>query len=144
MYTNQNIPNIYRMDMAKLVHPELSYKIMGILFEVHNRLGNGFEEKYYQRAVEKLLKLDKIDYAKELKADISFEGDRIGKYFLDFLIDEKIIVELKTVPELLPIHFRQVRSYLKVKKLQLGILANFRSRKLTYKRILNPNVSESD
>lgn len=130
--------------MTKLVHPELSYEIMGILFDVHNRLGSGFEEKYYQRAVEKLLKLNKLNYAKELKADILFEGDRIGKYFLDFLIDDKIIVELKTVPELLPIHFRQVRSYLKVKNLQLGILANFRSKKLTYKRILNPNRSEPD
>lgn len=137
MYTNQNIPNIYRI-MAKLVHPELSYKIMGILFEVHNRLGNGFEEKYYQRAVEKLFKLNEMNYSKELKADISFEGDRIGKYFLDFLVDDKIIVELKTVSELLPIHFRQIRSYLKVKNLQLGILVNFRSKKLTYKRILNP------
>lgn len=123
--------------MAKLVYPELSYQIMGILFDVHNRLGGGFEEKYYQRAVEKLLKLNKINFDKELKADISFEGDKIGKYFLDFLVENKIIVELKTVPEILPIHFRQVRSYLKVKKLELGILANFRSKKLIYKRILN-------
>lgn len=110
---------------------------MGILFDVHNRLGGGFEEKYYQRAVEKLMKSNKLSFDRELKADISFEGDKIGKYFLDFLVENKIIVELKTVPELLPIHYRQVRSYLKVKGLELGILANFRSKKLVYKRILN-------
>lgn len=124
--------------MASLVHPELSYRIVGILFEVHNRLGGNFEEKYYQRAVEKLLALNKLKFNKELKADISFEGDRIGKYFLDFLVEDKIILELKAVPRMLPIHFRQVRSYLKVKNLQLGILANFRGEKLSYKRVLNP------
>lgn len=123
--------------MATLVCPELSYKIVGMLFEVHNRLGGSFEEKYYQRAVEKLLKLDKLTFKRELKADILFEGDKIGKYFLDFLIDGKVVLELKTVPKLLPIHFRQIRSYLKVKNLQLGILANLRGEKVIYKRILN-------
>jgi len=128
--------------MAELVYPELSYRIVGLLFEVQNRLGGNFEEKYYQRAVERLLILNKLAFNKELKADISFEGDRIGKYFLDFLVEDKIILELKAVPRLLPIHFRQVRSYLKVKNLELGILANFRGDKLSYRRILNPKTSE--
>jgi len=124
--------------MAKLVYADLSYKIMGILFEVHNRLGGQFEEKYYQRAVEKLLRANDLKFTKELQANISFEGDPIGKFFLDFLIENKVVLELKATPKLLPIHFRQVRSYLKVKNLQLGILANFRGEKLTYERILNP------
>lgn len=124
--------------MADLVYPELSYRIVGILFETHKRLGGSFEEKYYQRAVEQLLIKNNIPYRRELKADITFEDDKIGKYFLDFLIDDKIIVELKAVPKLLPIHFRQIRSYLKVKKLELGILANFRGGKVVAKRILNP------
>lgn len=123
--------------MANLVYPELSYRIMGILFDVHNRLGGSFEEKYYQRAVERLLKRNNFKFDKELKANIVFEGDKIGKYFLDFLVENRIVVELKAVPQLLPIHFRQVRSYLKVKNLQLGILVNFRGEKLLYKRILN-------
>jgi len=127
--------------MAVLVYPELSYIIVGILFEVQNRLGGNFEEKYYQRAVERLLKERGIKFNKELKADIVFEGNRIGKYFLDFLVEDLIVLELKAVPKILPIHFRQVRSYLKVKNLQLGILANFRGEKLSYKRILNPNVN---
>lgn len=128
--------------MTKLFHPELSYKIMGILFEVHNRLGGQFEEKYYQRAVEKLLISNKINYQKELRANIIFEGDNIGKYFLDFLIEDKIILELKTVPKLLPIHFRQIKSYLKVKNLKLGILVNLRGSKVQYHRILNANAEE--
>ncbi len=121
----------------EIVYPDLSFQIVGILFQVHNRLGNGFEEKYYQRAVEQLLKEKKLKFTRELKADISFEGEKIGKFFLDFLIEDKIVLELKTIPRFLPIHFRQVRSYLKVKNLRLGMLANFRSEKLTYKRILN-------
>ena len=122
--------------MADLVYPQLSYTIVGILFEVHRRLGGNFEEKYYQRAVEKLLIKHGIKFSKELKANLSFEGENIGKYYLDFLIEDKLVLELKTVPELLPMHFRQVKSYLKVKQLRLGILANFRGKSLIYKRVL--------
>lgn len=129
------------MDKAELVYPELSYKIVGILFEVHTRLGGGFEEKYYQRAVENLLLENKLVCSKELMANITFGGEKIGKYFLDFLIENKVVLELKAVPRLLPIHFRQVSSYLKVKNLHLGILANFRGDKLLYKRILNGEYS---
>lgn len=128
--------------MAKLVYPRLSYKIVGLLFEVHSRLGGHYQEKYYQRAVEQLFKREGIHYQKEIPVDINFEGNKLGKYFLDFLIEGKIILELKAVPHLDPIHFRQVRSYLKTKNLQLGILANFRGDKLISRRVLNPNHSD--
>lgn len=133
MKTVSNIPN----KQSKLLFPELSYQIVGLLFDVHKKLGGGYQEKHYQRAIEKLLQRDKIKYSKELKADLSFEGDNIGKFFLDFLIENKVVLELKTVPRLLPEHFRQVRSYLKVNNLELGILANFRGEKLVFKRVLN-------
>ena len=134
-----NTPNASKYDMARLVYPELSYQIMGMLFDIHNRLGVSFEEKYYHRALEQLLSKNGLQFNKELQANISFAGSKIGKYFLDFLIEDKIVVELKTVPQLLPVHFRQVRSYLKVKNLELGILANFRGERLNYQRILNRN-----
>src|SRR3989344_4929412 len=111
--------------MADLVYPELSYQIMGLLFDVHNQLGGQFQEKHYQRAVETVLKSNKIEFDKELASDVFFKEDKIGKFFLDFLIDNKIVLELKAVPKLLPIHFRQVKSYLITKNLRLGILANF-------------------
>lgn len=123
---------------TKLLFPELSYQIVGVLIDVHQGLGGGYQEKYYQRAVEKLFQKHQIKYDKELKADLSFEGENIGKFFLDFLIEDKIVLELKAVPRLLPIHFRQIRSYLKAKKLELGILANFRGERLVFKRVLNP------
>jgi GxxExxY protein len=126
--------------MTELVYPKLSYKIVGILFEVHSKLGGKYQEKYYQRAVEIALKEASLSYQKEIAVDLSFEGQKIGKYFLDFVIENKIILELKATPRFNRQDFRQVVSYLKAKHLKLGILANFRGDKLTYKRILNSEV----
>ena len=126
---------------SKVIFPELSFKIVGILFNVHKELGGKYQEKYYQRAVEKALLTEKIPFKKELSVDLSFRGEKIGKYFLDFLIDNKVILELKATPFLHPDDFRQVLAYLKAKGLKLGILANFRGRKLVYRRILNSEVN---
>lgn len=127
--------------MAKLVYPDLSYKIVGILFKVHSKLGSWYQEKYYQRAVEVALKEERLSFEKEIMVNLSFNGEKIGKYFLDFLIENKIILELKAKPQLNIEDFRQVMAYLKAKKLKLGILANFRGDRLIYKRILNSKVN---
>lgn len=123
--------------MPRIVQKELSYKIMGVLFSVHNALGNRFQEKYYQRAIEEALKEDGIFYQKEIGVDLVFKDKKIGKYFLDFLIERVIILEVKAVPRLLPKDFKQVLAYLTSQNIELGILANFRTESLTYKRILN-------
>lgn len=129
--------------MAKIIEKELSYKIVGVLFEVHSELGNRYQEKYYQRAVEECLKEKNIFYKKELPVDLMFNDKKIGKYFLDFLIEDKIVLELKAVPRLNPKDFRQVLAYLISRNLQLGMLANFRSDTLIYKRILNSKYNPS-
>lgn len=123
--------------MNKIVQKELSYRIVGILFSVHSELGNRFQEKYYQRAVEEALKTNNIAFKKELKVDLSYNNKKIGKYFLDFLIEKCLVLEIKTVPRLIPKDFKQVLSYLTANNIELGILANFRTEHLTYKRILN-------
>ena len=120
-----------------IIEAELSYKIVGILFEVHTKLGGRYQEKIYQAAVEKLLQRDKINYKRELPVDLIFEGAKIGKYYLDFLIEDKIVLELKAVYRFHPDHFKQIQSYLKTNNLKLGILANFKGPKLIYSRILN-------
>lgn len=125
---------------SKLIYPELSYKIVGVLFEVHTKLGGHYQEKYYQRAVALSLREKGLFFKKEISVDLSFKEQKIGKYFLDFLIEDKVVLELKTKPRLTREDFRQVRAYLKAKKLKLGILANFRGEKLVYKRILNSQV----
>lgn len=123
--------------MAELIYPELSYKIVGILFDVHSKLGGKYQEKYYQRAVEVALKQEGLSYEKEIMVDLSFKEKKIGEYFLDFLLEDKIILELKATSRFNRNDFRQVMAYLRAKKLKLGILANFRGDKLVYKRILN-------
>lgn len=129
------------IDSSKIVYPEFSYKIVGLLFEVHSELGNRYQEKYYQRALEIKLKKNNIPFKREIAVDLLIEGEIIGKYFLDFLLNDKIIVELKAKPILTKTDYRQVRGYLQSTKLKLGILANFYGESLQYKRILNNSGS---
>lgn len=125
---------------TKIVEKELSFKIMGILFSVHNQLGNRYQEKYYQRAIEEALKEEKLSFKKELKVDLFYNKKVIGKYFLDFLVEDRVILEIKAVDLLRPKDFKQVLAYLTANNLELGILANFRTSRLAYKRILNSNI----
>ena len=113
---------------------------MGILFDVHSTLGNRYQEKYYQRAVEVAFDKANIRYEKQISVYLSYAGKNIGKYTLDFIVENKIVVELKTVPLFSKEDIRQVLRYLKSTGLPLGILANFSSPMLTYKRILNPEA----
>lgn len=121
----------------KIVEPELSYRLMGILFGVHSALGGRYQEKYYQRAVELALKQSNLKYDREVAVPLMYNGKKIGKYILDFLIEDKIILELKTVPFIQREDVLQVYRYLKSKGLPLGIVANFRGPRLTYRRIIN-------
>ena len=123
--------------MNKIVEADLSYRIVGVLFSVHSELGNRYQEKYYQRAVEEGLNQIGVEFKKELAVDLEFSGKKIGKYFLDFLVEDKIVLELKAVPRLLPKDFKQVLAYLVANNLELGLLANFRTSSLVCKRILN-------
>jgi GxxExxY protein len=124
----------------KLIYPELSYKIIGVLFKAHTELGNRYQEKYYERAVGLALDHHGLKYKKQLPVILTFGGEPIGKYFLDFLIENKIVLELKAVLMLTPKDFKQISAYLKSSNIKLGILSNFRPEKLEYHRILNANV----
>ena len=126
--------------MADLIYPELSYKIIGTLFEVYNELGGGYQEKYYQRAIGKELENRCIRFTEQLPIELSYKGESLGRYFLDFLIEEKIILEIKSASKLYPRDIKQVLGYLKEKDLELGILACFNKDKLSYKRILKGNL----
>jgi len=121
----------------KLVHPELSYILMGILFEVHNKLGTKYQEKHYQRAIEiKLIEL-KIPHKKEVKVDVEFDEENLGEFFIDFIIDNKIILEVKKVWKITQDDVNQVLRYLKATRLKLAIIANFKHERLEYRRVLN-------
>ncbi len=121
----------------EIVEKELSYRIMGVLFSVHSALGGRYQEKYYQRAVETAFKHEGLEFKREIEVDLCFQDEKIGKYRLDFLIEKRVVLELKTVPMVDREDYRQVRAYLKSTGLKLGIIANFRGPRLQYKRILN-------
>jgi GxxExxY protein len=120
-----------------LVYPELSYQIIGILFEVFRQLGSGYQEKYYQRAIALELRRCKLKYKEQVLMPLNYKNEKIGKYFLDFLIEDKIILEVKKDKNFSRKNIEQVIGYLRAFNLKLGILANFTSQGLKFKRIVN-------
>lgn len=120
-----------------LLFPELSYQIVGCAFEVYNELGFGHHEKYYQRAYAEALKLKDLKFAEQVYFPLKFKDKIVGKNFFDFLVDEKIVVELKKDNRFSKQHIDQVKEYLNVSKLKLAILINFTRTEVLYKRIIN-------
>jgi GxxExxY protein len=123
--------------VSEILYKELSYEIVGALFDAFKALGASYKEKYCQRAVEKFLVKRKIPYKKEYPVDIMIESEFIGKHFLDFLIDDKVVLEIKKGNDSNISDIKQVLMYLKTTKLKLGILAYFGSNGVKYKRIIN-------
>lgn len=130
--------------MVRLVYPKLSYKIIGILFKVHQELGPSLLEKYYQRAIVEEFKKNGLLYTKEVVVDLSYEGKPIGKYYLDFVVENKIILEIKAQKQYQPKFFKQVLAYLRQTHFPLAIIVNFRKPSLEYKRIINPEFKNID
>ena len=123
--------------MGKVIYPELSYKLVGLMYEVYNELGYGYQERYYQRAIEKYFQESKIKYKKELYCPIKVKDKNIGSYRLDFLVDDKIVLELKVANQVYIKHIKQVLGYLKQNNLKLGILSIFTKDGVKIQRILN-------
>jgi len=121
----------------KIIYPELSYKIVGLLFEVHNKIGGGHKEKYIQNAIESSLIANDLSYKRELSCPLIFNGKEIGRYFVDFLVENKIVLEIKVGERFKKEYINQVFSYLKTNNLKLGIIANFTREKLRFRRVLN-------
>jgi len=136
---NIDADNTTRQVGSHIIHPDLSYKIVGILYEVYNELGYGYQEKYYEKAVSKCLKLENIPYIEQAPYKISFKGDIIGRYFIDFVVDNKIVLELKRGDYFSQKHIEQIKGYLKATDLRLAILAHFTSNGVKIFRALNPN-----
>lgn len=131
---------IHRKD---LIYPELSYQIVGVLFSVHTELGNRFREAHYQKAVSAVLRTTGISFVEQVPISLRLNNDQLIKFFADFLIEDKIILEIKAIPRLTPREYQQADMYLKGLNKELAILANFRPRQLIFKRILNPGFGNS-
>ena len=123
----------------ELIYPELSYQIVGILFEVYNQLGPEHHEKYYQRAIATELKRCNLSFKEQVFIPLYFKKKIIGRQYLDFLIEDKVILEIKKGDRFSKRNIEQISEYLKVSGLKLGILANFGSKELKFKRVVNLN-----
>ena len=122
---------------ANIIYKDLSYNIVGVMFEVFNELGYGYQEKHYERAAEKIFVERKINYKRQLPYNIIFHGEKIGIYYLDFLVEDKIIVEVKAVTGIMPRLFEaQVLSYLKITGNSVGLLINFGNKSCQVRRLM--------
>lgn len=123
--------------MKEFPYKDFTYKINGLIFESYKKLGFGYQEKYYQRTFELILKENNLSYKKELCIPIIVNGKIIGRYFMDFVIDNKIVVEFKISNEIYQRHFKQVIGYLKANNLKVGLLALITPKGIKIKRIIN-------
>jgi GxxExxY protein len=124
--------------MPELKYKDITEKIIGASFEVHKFLGNGFQEVIYQRALAWELSQTGLAYIREIEQEIFYKGlsEPIGTRRADFVIEGKILVEIKAIIDLEDVHLAQVLNYLKAYKLEVGLLINFESKSLTFKRLV--------
>lgn len=127
-----------------IMMPEaLTKKIIGCAMKVHTTLGNGFQEVIYQRALEIEMKLDGLSFAREMEMPIFYWEEQIGTRRVDFFVEDKIMVELKALIRLEDVHLAQAMNYVEAYKMEIGLLINFGSRSLEFKRVHNNKVLKS-
>ncbi len=124
--------------MEELKYKDITEKIIGSAFEVHSFLGNGFQEVIYQRALNWEMKQRGLSCAREIEQHIYYKDlpKPIGTRRADFVVEGKVLVELKALIELEEVHKAQLLNYLRAYKLTVGLLINFGSRSLTFKRLV--------
>ena len=117
---------------------ESTSKIIGCALEVHKTLGNGFQEVIYQNALAIEMTSQRLSFSREHEMDIFYKGSTIGTRRVDFFVEGKIMVELKAVIQLEDVHLAQAINYLEAYKMQIGLLINFGSKSLQFKRVMKP------
>ncbi len=133
------------MTESKLKYANVTEKIIGCAMEVHNFLGNGFQEVIYQRALAIEFEAAGIQFMREKDLPIIYKGKDIGTRRVDFLVENTIMVELKAISELDDSHYAQIINYLEAYRLEIGLLINFGGKRLTWKRFIKtPKVLTAD
>ena len=125
-------------------YSEQTAAIIGCAIEVHKYLGNGFQEVIYQRALELEMKAAGIAFLREYEMPIIYKDEQIGTRRVDFLVNETISVELKSITHLEDVHLTQAINYLEAYNLEIGLLINFGEQSLKVKRLLNKKYKMSE
>lgn len=116
---------------------EITYKINGCAMKVHNTLGNGFQEVIYQRCLAIELDRAKLLFGREIPQEVFYEGIKVGTRRADFIVERKVIVELKAVINLEDVHLAQAKNYVVAYNFPIGLLINFGATSLQFKKIFN-------
>ncbi len=125
-------------------YSELTSKIIGCAMTVHSELGNGFQEVIYQRALEFEMSSLGIDFSREHEMPVYYKNNQIGTRRVDFLIQGIIAIELKAIIELQDVHLAQAINYLEAYDLEVGLLINFGSKSLKFKRLTNKSFKQKN
>ena len=115
----------------------LTSKIIGCAMKVHSTLGNGFQEVIYQRALAIEMTKQGLSFVREMEMPIFYDEQQIGTRRVDFFVEDKIMVELKAIIQLEDVHLAQAINYLEAYKMEVGLLINFGSKSLQFKRVQN-------
>jgi len=118
---------------------EITHKIIGCAMKVHSALGNGFQELVYQRALAVEMEYQGVRFIREKKMDIFYRNVQVGTRRVDFFVEDRVMVELKAVSELLHVHKAQAINYLEAYNVETGLLINFGKTKLDFQRVYNKN-----
>ena len=125
-----------------LKHEDITGRVIGAAMRVHTRLGNGFQEVICQRALEIEMALDGLSFEREKEMPIYYREILIGSRRADFFVENTIMVELKAIIELEDVHLTQALNYLEAYNTQIGLLINFGSKSLTFKRLHNKKFKQ--
>lgn len=118
-------------------YEQLTHKIIGCAMKVHSTLGNGFQEVIYQRSLAIEMGKQGLGFQREMEMTIYYEGIDIGTRRVDFFVEENIMVELKAIIQLEEVHLAQAMNYCQAYNLPIGLLINFGSKSLQFKRVYN-------
>jgi GxxExxY protein len=124
------------MNCTNLIADEITSKIIGAIYEVHSILGPGFLEAVYQKALVKELQLRGLYLEEQKELHVIYKGADVGCYFPDILVENKVIIELKALDALKPVHQAQLINYLKATGIRVGLLVNFGSARAEFKRFV--------
>ncbi len=116
---------------------KLTHKIIGCAMEVHNQMGNGFQEVVYQRALSIELNMNGIEHTRELEMPLQYKGFDVGTRRVDFFIEDKVMLEIKAIEKLEGVHKAQAINYCEAYHITDGLLINFGAERLQYHRVFN-------
>jgi GxxExxY protein len=122
-----------------MLYEQLTHKIIGCAMKVHSAIGNGFQEVIYQRALAIEFRYEGVEFTREHEMQIYYRGEEVGTRRVDFFVEENIMVELKAISHLEDVQFAQAMNYLQAYNLPVGLLINFGSKSMEFKRVYNLN-----